>query len=177
MKRPNLTFREPPDGGQRRPRVLARARPTREAIGLADAELARFVANQKELGLWERTVMFVVSDHSMDTTLQKQSLRIAFTAGGISDSEYLAVQNGSVDMVYLKDRDRPDRDEILKRMREIALGTAGVDEALYRVDNPADGGAQNTPRRCIPAGGSPASAPATSSSRRSRAARSTSPTR
>lgn len=115
-----------------------------QAIAQADAQLQRFVAGQKELGLWGRTVMFVVSDHSMDTTLQKQSLRLAFNAGGISDSEFLAVQNGSVDMVYLKDRDRPDRDAVLKEMRAIAAGTPGVDEALYRVPNPADGGAEYT---------------------------------
>ena len=88
--------------------------------------------------------MFVVSDHSMDTTLDKAtSLRLAFNAGGISDSDFLVVQNGSVDMVYLKDRERPDRDEVLKQMREIAAGAAGVDEALYRVPNPADGGPEH----------------------------------
>ncbi|HEV2999159.1 MAG TPA: alkaline phosphatase family protein [Solirubrobacteraceae bacterium] len=115
-----------------------------QAIAQADAQLQRFVANQKELGLWGRTVMLVVSDHSMDTTLQKESLRLAFNAGGVADSEFLAVQNGSVDMVYLRDRDRPDRDAVLKEMRSIAAGTPGVDEALYRVPNPADGGAEHT---------------------------------
>jgi hypothetical protein len=142
MKRPNLTF-------VNMPAVDSAGHGTgtgpayQQAIGLADAELQRFVANQKELGLWERTVMFVVSDHSMDTTLQKVSLRLAFNAAGVSDSEFIAVQNGSVDMIYLKDRDRPDRDEVLKKLREAALGVTGVDEALYRVPNPADGGAEH----------------------------------
>ena len=142
-KRPNLSFVNMPtvdSAGHGTGTGPAYA----QAVALADQQLQRFVTNQKELGLWERTIMFVVSDHSMDTTLDKAtSLRLAFNAGGISDSDFLVVQNGSVDMVYLKDRNRPDRDEVLKQMREIAAGSAGVDEALYRVPNPADGGPEH----------------------------------
>ena len=115
-----------------------------QAIGLADAQIERFVGRLKELGLWQRSVVFLVSDHSMDTTLSKRSLRVAFNAGGVPDSEVLVVQNGSVDMVYLADRARKDRDAVLKRLREIALAQEGVDEALYRLPNAADGGAANT---------------------------------
>ena len=114
---------------------------------MADAELERFVAQQQELGIWERTVMFVVSDHSMDTTLQKESLRVAFNAGGISDSDVLVVQNGSLDMVYLKDRDRPDRFEVLKQMREIAVGDDGRRRGALPRRQPADGGAAHTLER------------------------------
>jgi hypothetical protein len=115
-----------------------------EAIGLADAQIERLVARLKDLGLWQRSVLFLVSDHSMDTTLSKRSLRLAFNAGGVSDGEILVVQNGSVDMVYLADRTRKDRDEVLKRLRQIALAQEGVDEALYRLPNAADGGARHT---------------------------------
>ncbi len=143
MKRPNLTFVNLPSVDSAG-HGFGTGAAYQEAIGLADAQLQRFVANQKQRGLWERTVMLVVSDHSMDTTLQKNSLRLAFNAGGISDSNFIAVQNGSLDMIYLRDRNRPDRDEILKKLRAIAAGTTGVDEALYRAPNPADGGAEHT---------------------------------
>ena len=47
-------------------------------------------------------------------------------------------------MVYLANRRADGRFELLKRMRESALATDGVSEALYREPNPADGGAANT---------------------------------
>jgi hypothetical protein len=46
--------------------------------------------------------------------------------------------------VYLADRTSPNRFELLKRMRAQALATSGVQEALYREPNPADGGTANT---------------------------------
>ncbi len=86
--------------------------------------------------------MLVVSDHSMDTTPDRTSLDLRFRAAGLSSDDYLIVQNGSVDMVYLKDRGRADREAVLARMRAAALPAA--DEALYRVPNAADGGAAHT---------------------------------
>ena len=56
----------------------------------------------------------------------------------------LVVQNGSVDMIYLADRTRPDKAAFLKRVRAAVLSTNGVDEALYREPNPEDGGAAHT---------------------------------
>ena len=56
----------------------------------------------------------------------------------------MVVQNGSVDLVYLADRTSPNRFDLLKRMRAQALATDGVQEALYREPNPADGGTANT---------------------------------
>ena len=80
----------------------------------------------------------------MDTTLQKTNLKSAFTAGAIAPTDYVVVQNGSVDLVYLADRTSPNRFDLLKRMRAQALATEGVQEALYREPNPADGGTANT---------------------------------
>jgi hypothetical protein len=145
VKRPNLTFVNLPtiDSAGHASGTQSGAYDT--AIGLADTELQRFVENQKAKGLWERTVMFVVSDHSMDTTLSSRpSLRATFNLAGIPDGDVLVVQNGSVDMVYLADRNRPDRDAFLARLRAAALTAPGVDEALYRLPNPADGGAAHT---------------------------------
>jgi hypothetical protein len=121
------------------------------AIGMADEQLRRFVDAQKEQGLWSRTVMIVLSDHGMDTTGAKTTLQQRFEAAGIDDGSYEIVQNGSVDMVYLTDRTDPGRFELLKQLRAAAMssilapaGSPGVDEALYREPNPADGGADLT---------------------------------
>ncbi len=54
------------------------------AIGQADDEIARLVGELQSRGEWERTVLILLSDHSMDTTLVKTNLKGAFTAGGIS---------------------------------------------------------------------------------------------
>jgi hypothetical protein len=47
-------------------------------------------------------------------------------------------------MIYLADRESPNRFELLKRMRETALAVPGVAEALYREPNPADGKLRHT---------------------------------
>jgi hypothetical protein len=115
-----------------------------EAIAMMDEQLRRFVETQKRLGLWERTVLFVVSDHSMDTTPTKTSLRAQFALDGL-ESDVVVVQNGSLDMVYLRDRSRPDRFQVLKALRASALKQRPrVVEALYREPNPLDGGIANT---------------------------------
>ena len=124
------------------------------AISQADTEVERFVAQQKELGLWDRTVMLLVSDHSMDTTPEKTSLDERFRSAGISPDDYVIVQNGSASLVYVTDRRSPGRFDLLRRMRAAALGVASptaqvapgspVTEALYREDNPADGGSAHT---------------------------------
>jgi predicted AlkP superfamily pyrophosphatase or phosphodiesterase len=113
------------------------------AIKQADDEIGRLVGELRSRGEWQRTVLILLSDHSMDTTLSKTNLKGAFTTGGIASSDYVVVQNGSVDLVYLADRTSPNRFELLKRMRAQALATDGVNEALYREPNPADGGSAN----------------------------------
>ena len=116
----------------------------RKAASAADKQLNRFVKQQKKLGLWSRTVMFLVSDHSMDTTPEKATLREVLIAAGIPAESFIVVQNGGTDMVYLADRTSPDRFGLLQRMRAAALATSGIDEALYREPNPSDGDTANT---------------------------------
>lgn len=142
-RRPNLTFVNLPTVDSAGHAFGTTSGAYDQAIGMADAELSRFVANQKALGLWERTVLFVVSDHSMDTTLGRTSLMQRYGTAGIDDGVIVS-QNGSVDMVYLTDRTAAGRFAKLKALRAEALASDGVDEALYREPNPADGGVAHT---------------------------------
>lgn len=97
-----------------------------EAVRQFDVELRRFVDQQKQLGLWERTVMLVISDHSIESTPGKTSLAQRFGAAGIPSSSYKIAQNGSAELVYLADRTDPGRFELLKRRRAEAIeGDAG----------------------------------------------------
>ncbi len=126
-----------------------------QAITMADAQIRRFVDAQRDLGLWgSRTVLLIVSDHSMETTPEKTSLADRFGSAGIPSDSYTVVQNGSASLVYLTNRRDPARFDLLRRMREAAIGPGAaaaqisgagpISEALYREDNPADGGAAHT---------------------------------
>lgn len=124
------------------------------AIAQADDEIERLVGELRERGEWERSVLVVVSDHGMDETPQKVSLTEALTEAGISEDRFAIQQNGSVDMVYLADRTDSERFELLRRMREVIIGTDGVAEALYRESNPTDGGTAHTVSGTHPGWGS-----------------------
>jgi hypothetical protein len=114
------------------------------AIVLADREVERFVQALRDEKILDRSVILLVSDHSMDTTGNKISTDLRFRAAGIDSSAYTIVLNGSAELIYLNNRTDPGRFELLKRMRAAALGLGGATEALYREPNPVDGGAANT---------------------------------
>ena len=110
------------------------------AIGMADGEIQRLVAALKERKEWDRSVVIILSDHSMDTTTTKTRLSDVLDEQGIDESAYTVIGNGSAAMLYLSDRTAKDRFELLKRMRDAALSSPDISEALYREPNPADGG-------------------------------------
>lgn len=115
------------------------------AIDEADAQVERLVQTLRARGEWKRTVLILVSDHSMDTTSSKVSLTQALAAAGVPESEFVALNDrGSIDFVYLADRTSPGRFELLARMRAVALAQPGVAEVLYREPNPQDGGKRHT---------------------------------
>ena len=152
-KRPNLTFVNLPNvdstgHGTGGPDLSSAYR---AAIRLADQEIQDFVANQKRLGLWERTTMILVSDHSMDTTrLGATLLAPLLEADPSTRGRFLAVNNGSVDMIYLRDRTAPqaEQDRALADARRVLMTTEPpsnpIDEVLYRKPNAKDPGADKT---------------------------------
>lgn len=145
MRRPNLSFVNFPaidTAGHTFGRTNAAYG---DAVDAAAAQIDRFVANQKELGIWRRTVMIIVSDHAMDDTpqLAKVSLQQVLTAGGIPPDAYEIVGNGSAAHIYLTERNAAGAPELLAQMRSALTSAPGVDQALYRAPNPADGGDAN----------------------------------
>ena len=156
-KRPNLTFVNFPgiDAAGHR----GGTGPAYDAaLSRADDAIERFVNNQKQLGLWTRTTMIVLSDHSMDTTPQKTSLTRCYDAARIDSDDYVVVQNGNAAQIYLADRTDPGRFRLLRRLRAASLrcgtggaGEPGTNEAVYRQPNPADGGDAHTLARIHPA--------------------------
>ena len=124
-----------------------------QAVGMADAEIQRLVTQLRTRLEWERTVLILVSDHSMDTTPTKVSPADRFADAGVADDQYVEVPNGSASLIYLADRTSPQRFELLKKMRDAALTDSGISEVLYREPNPADGGDQHTIDAVHPAWG------------------------
>ena len=178
--------RQLPADRLRRPRHRHRPGLRRGDRAWPTASSSASSTQQRELGLWQRTVLFVVSDHSMDTTRARRP-RCAqrFRRRAIPDDDYLIVQNGSVDMVYLTDRaaaDAPRRSRSCAPRRSRARCPAWADGgrrgALPRCRTRPTAGRRTRSAPCTRAGGSRASAPATCSSPTPRAARSpTRPTR
>ena len=102
------------------------------ALGAADGEIERFVAQQKALGLWGRSVIVLLSDHSMETTPQKSSLTARFMAAGISSDDYAIVQNGSAAFVYA----------VRPRRRALRAAEAAAGGGARRVGGAAGGAAR-----------------------------------
>jgi hypothetical protein len=122
------------------------------AISLADDEVRMLVNELRSRGEWSRTVLVMLSDHSFDTVTRFLSMTTTFTDAGISRSEFIAPNgNSGMDLVFLTNRKSPGRFGLLKRMREAALATGGVQEALYREPNPLDGGSAHTLQGAHPA--------------------------
>ncbi|HYH58909.1 MAG TPA: alkaline phosphatase family protein [Thermoleophilaceae bacterium] len=114
------------------------------AIGMADTEIRRLVEALRERGEWDRSVVIVLSDHSMDLTPTKTQLGDILEAEGIDESTFTVIGNGNAAMLYLANRTAEDRFDLLKRIRAAALTSPEIAEALYREPNPEDGGAQFT---------------------------------
>lgn len=114
------------------------------AIAMADTQIQRLVTELKTRGEWERSVLLLVSDHSMDTTLTKTTLTSRLGSAGVPKGAFVPVQNGGAEFIYLADRASPGRFELLKKMRAAILSDPNVSEVLYREPNPVDGGEAET---------------------------------
>jgi hypothetical protein len=112
------------------------------ALQSADLQLRRLVDELQDSGRWERTVFMVTADHSMDWSRRDHALNLApvFEADELLAGEVVAADNGGACLYALRCPDDPRAPERLARMRELALATDGVDEALYLRPNPFDGG-------------------------------------
>jgi hypothetical protein len=74
----------------------------------------------------------------MDAATSKTRLGDVLEENGIDESTYTVIGNGSAAMLYLSDRTAEDRFKLLKRMRDAALSSPAISEALYREPNPED---------------------------------------
>jgi ectonucleotide pyrophosphatase/phosphodiesterase family member 5 len=121
----------------------------------ADAQIRLLVESLKSEGWWESTVFIVTADHSMDWSLRTNviTLQPAFAEDPLLAGEVEAAANGGACLYALRMPGEPRAPERLRRIREIALATEGIEEALYIRPNPADGGDAHTVGRVHPGWG------------------------
>jgi ectonucleotide pyrophosphatase/phosphodiesterase family member 5 len=118
----------------------------------ADLQVRRLVEELTSSGRWDTTVMIITADHSMDWSFRTRNLNLqpAFEADPLLAGEVVAAVNGGACMYALRSPDEPRAGERLARMRAIAVGTEGIDEALYIRPNAADGGDRHAVGRVHP---------------------------
>lgn len=142
-----------PTGGATSPAPTGSRPAARDAQRtLTDGYLRTFVETLKQDGRWARTALIVTADHSMDWSLPTStvSLSAAIEADPLTRGQFIVAQNGGAGLYTLKDREVTGAADRLARLRQIALATPGVDEALYRRPNPKDGGEANWVGRVHP---------------------------
>lgn len=120
-----------------------------------DLLLRAFVQDLQQRGVWASTVLIVTADHSMDWSTPDSTVSLS---AGIAADDLLADQvvfalNGGAALYALRQPARDTAPEALRRLREIAVATEGVDEALYTSTNPADGGERHWVGRVHPGWG------------------------
>ena len=123
---------------------------------MADAQIQRFVESQRELGQWgiaHRAAARVrpLDGHDAGEDVAGRALPAPRASRRTRSRSCRTAARRSSTCRTARD---PGRFELLKRMREAAIGTGNaaaqiagagpISEALYREANPADGGAANT---------------------------------
>ncbi len=127
----------------------------------ADRQIGRLLDFLKTEGLWREVVLMLTADHAFSSLEpSKENPYPAFSFGrelarrGMQN--VVAVSNGGVEYVYLETLDRSsptlsaEEAEQLKAVRALALEQPEVEEALYRLPHPQDGGEEHCLRTVHP---------------------------
>lgn len=110
----------------------------RTGLASTNLQVERFVTALKAAGKWGSSLVVVLADHSMDWSIPSQtvSLTPVFEADASLAGRFVIAQNGGADSVYWTGPGAPRR-AALARMKQLALGTAGVFQAHVIDQTPA----------------------------------------
>lgn len=106
-----------------------------------DTLIRIFIESLKQAGRWERTVMFVISDHGMDWSTLPSFVDLDAALAGTGG--LFVSYNGGTASVYLADqaeRGTAAGYARLKAARDAIAALPGVDNAWYTRPNPQDAG-------------------------------------
>lgn len=104
-----------------------------------DAQVGRIVDAIEAAGAWDSTILFVVSDHSMDWSTPGDFVTLdeVFAADERTVGNYQIVQNGGVDNIYVTP-DATGKWRVRAALYELAAQTDGVANVYYRRPNSRD---------------------------------------
>lgn len=105
----------------------------RAALLQTDTLIGQFLDSLKSSGRWEKSIVIVLADHSMDWSLPTNviSLQSSMDADPLLGGNVVIGDNGGADLVYWTGPGR-QREKAIKRIREIAEATPGVLKAWDR---------------------------------------------
>jgi hypothetical protein len=103
-----------------------------------DLQVGLLVETLRAEGRWDRTVLFVVSDHGMDWSPVLGYINTAPTLEALAPGRFVIAQNGGADTIYLRDADAPDAPALLAAARAALVADERIEHAWYRVPNPVD---------------------------------------
>ena len=99
-----------------------------------DRNVERILQAIRDAGRWEQSVVFVLSDHSMDWSAPQGFIQLApDLPEGLA-----AIGKGGAETIYLTNPRARNAGALLKRARDLALATDGVEHAWYVRPNRAD---------------------------------------
>lgn len=103
------------------------------ALALTDSLVGQFVDSLKSSGRWEKSIVVVLADHSMDWSIPTNviSLQSSLDADPLLTGQVQIADNGGADLVYWTGPEA-QRDQAVQRIREIAEATPGVLRAWDR---------------------------------------------
>lgn len=107
----------------------------RAALAATDTQVGRFVDALKSSGRWERSIVIVLADHSMDWSVPQNvvSLSAALEADPLLAGKVQIADNGGADLLYWTGP-ASQREAAVTRMRQVASGVPGVLVARDRRD-------------------------------------------
>jgi hypothetical protein len=99
----------------------------RAALASTDTQVGRFVDELKSSGRWERSIVIVLADHSMDWSVPQNvvSLSAALEADPLLAGRVRIADNGGADLLYWTGPDS-ERAAAVARMRAVASTVPGV---------------------------------------------------
>jgi arylsulfatase A-like enzyme len=103
------------------------------ALAITDSLVGQFVDSLKSSGRWEKSIVVVLADHSMDWSIPTNviSLQSSLDADPLLTGHVQIADNGGADLVYWTGPEA-QRDQAVQRIREIAEATPGVLRAWDR---------------------------------------------
>lgn len=100
-----------------------------------DLQIRLFFQALRDAGRWDKSVVFIVSDHGMDWTTP---LNFVNTTPLVTPFGLLAIDNGSTNSYFVTNPADPMRDSKLMMARAALLALPGIEEVWYTQLNPLD---------------------------------------